>query len=180
MSDQSPDAAEAAHLDCASCRSLDALDGVVDGHLFTPTAALKHVRNERTILRRMLRAQDRNADRVTAFAGSLNFVYIHAVGFTLWMLFGAPPLLIHAFIIETVNRLIIVVFKFVPLGAGVNEIGTAFLTGVLGLGTAAGATIGVVRKVRILCWIGVGTILLVRRGLSAGRVLADAQLDSPR
>jgi uncharacterized membrane protein len=85
MSDQSPDAAEAAHLDCAACRSLDALDGVVDGHLFTPTAALKHVRNERTILRRMLRAQDRTADHVTSFAGSLNFVYIHAAWFALWI-----------------------------------------------------------------------------------------------
>jgi uncharacterized membrane protein len=85
MSDQPRDAGELAHQDCAACRSLDALDGVVDGHLFAPTVALKHVRNERTILRRMLRAQDRNADRVTAFAGSLNFVYIHAAWFALWI-----------------------------------------------------------------------------------------------
>jgi len=27
------------------------------------------------------------ADRITAFAGSMSFVYIHAVGFALWMLF---------------------------------------------------------------------------------------------
>lgn len=39
---------------------------------------------------RAKRAQDvqlRIADKITAFAGSMNFVYIHAIGFTLWMLF---------------------------------------------------------------------------------------------
>lgn len=36
------------------------------------------------------RSQDfqvRIADAITAFAGSMNFVYLHAVWFTLWMLF---------------------------------------------------------------------------------------------
>jgi uncharacterized membrane protein len=94
MTDQTVDENERAHLDCAACRSLDALDGVVDGHLFTPTAALKHVRDERAIVRRLARAQDRTADHVTAFAGSLNFVYLHAGWFAVWIainvgLFGA-------------------------------------------------------------------------------------------
>jgi uncharacterized membrane protein len=85
LTDHSTDANEQAHLACAACRSLDALDGVVDGHLFTPTGALKHVRSERAIFRTLLRAQDRTADRVTAFAGSLNFVYLHAVWFGVWI-----------------------------------------------------------------------------------------------
>ena len=34
--------------------------------------------------------QLRIADEITAFAGSMRFVYIHAVGFTLWMLFVEP------------------------------------------------------------------------------------------
>jgi uncharacterized membrane protein len=85
MSDLTADANERAHLDCVACRSLDALDGVADGHLFTPTTALKHVRNERAIVRTLLRAQDRTADRVTAFAGSLNFVYLHAAWFGIWI-----------------------------------------------------------------------------------------------
>jgi uncharacterized membrane protein len=85
MSDPTIDANEQAHRTCAACRSLDALDGTVDGHLFAPTVALKHVRNERAIVRKLLNAQDRTADRVTAFAGSLNFVYIHAVWFGVWI-----------------------------------------------------------------------------------------------
>jgi uncharacterized membrane protein len=39
---------------------------------------------------RRQRAEDlqlRVADRITAFAGSMNFVYIHAVAFALWMIF---------------------------------------------------------------------------------------------
>ena len=68
-------------------------------------------------------------------------------------------------------------FKFVPLQMGVSEAGTAFLTGVLGLGTTLGTTLGLVRKVRMICWTGIGTLLLVRRGLSATSVLADPQLN---
>jgi len=123
-------------------------------------------------------ASRRGARLAPIVATELGF---HVVGvleayLTLWLLLGAPPSLLVAFIVETVNRLIIVVFKFVPLGMGVNEAGTAFLTGILGLGTVVGTTIGLVRKVRILCWIAVGATLLVKRGLTAGRVLSDPQL----
>ena len=40
--------------------------------------------------RRAADVQLRIADAITAFAGSMRFVYIHAVGFTLWMLFVEP------------------------------------------------------------------------------------------
>ena len=39
---------------------------------------------------RMARAQLRAADAITAFAGSMRFVYLHAVVFVLWMLFVEP------------------------------------------------------------------------------------------
>jgi Predicted membrane protein len=72
------------HVNCAACRSLDSLDGVEDGHLFTPVVAAR-IRDERRIVRTLLRAQDRAADRVTSFAGSLNFVYLHSVWFGIWI-----------------------------------------------------------------------------------------------
>lgn len=74
----------AEHDNCAACRSLDALDGAVDGHLFTPVVAAR-IRDERRIVRALLRAQDRAADRVTSFAGSLNFVYLHSIWFGIWV-----------------------------------------------------------------------------------------------
>ncbi len=70
------------HRNCAACRSLDALDGAQDGQMFTPIVA---ARNEKRVVRSLQQAQDRAADRVTAFAGSLNFVYIHSVWFAVWI-----------------------------------------------------------------------------------------------
>jgi uncharacterized membrane protein len=70
------------HITCPACRSLDALDGTEDGQLFTPVVA---ARNEKTIVHSLQHAQDHAADRVTAFAGSLNFVYIHSVWFAIWI-----------------------------------------------------------------------------------------------
>ena len=72
------------HANCAACRSLDAIDGVEDGHMFTPNI-VAHIRNERWIVRRLLRAQDRVADQVTSFAGSLKFVWIHSIWFGIWI-----------------------------------------------------------------------------------------------
>ena len=71
-------------LSCPACRLIDQADGVEDGNLFK----LEHyqTRHERRLLNALLRAQDRAADRVTAFAGSLNFVYIHSVWFGVWVL----------------------------------------------------------------------------------------------
>ena len=46
----------------------------------SPAVADEHVRFER-----MRAVQDRTADRITGFAGSLRFVYIHIVWFGLWI-----------------------------------------------------------------------------------------------
>ena len=58
---------------------------------------------------------------------------------TLWMMTGAAPPLLTSFILEGANRLITVVFKFVPLRLGVDEMGTAAFTQLLGYGAAPGA-----------------------------------------
>jgi uncharacterized membrane protein len=73
-----------APLACPACRAIDQADGVEDGNLFP--VFLKRIGNERTLVNSLKRAQDRAADRITAFAGSLNFVYLHAVWFGIWVL----------------------------------------------------------------------------------------------
>lgn len=105
----------------------------------------------------------------------------HALGvlevhLTLWMLLPDPPSVLVSFILETVNRLITVVFKFVPVQVGVNEAGTVVVTQLLGLGFQPGLTLAIVRKARILFWMLVGTALLVRHGLTARRVLEDVEM----
>ena len=76
------------------------------------------------------------------------------------------PTLLTAFILESVNRIINVVFKFMPFRLGVDEAGTGMLARALGFIPATGTTLAIVRKGRDLFWTLVGVALMVRRGLS--------------
>ena len=69
---------------CEACRTIDRADGIEDGNLYK----VEHynTRNERSLLRSLQRTQDRVADAITTFAGSLNFVYLHSVWFGVWIL----------------------------------------------------------------------------------------------
>lgn len=105
----------------------------------------------------------------------------HALGvlevhLTLWLLLGAPPRLVTSFVLETVNRLITVLFKFVPMQIGVNEGGTVLATQILGLTGQVGLTLAIIRRARVLFWQLAGTALLVRHGLTTRRILEDAEL----
>ena len=107
----------------------------------------------------------------------------HALGvleayLTLWMITGTWQPLMIAFIIEGANRLFAVVFKFVPFQVGVGEAGTGGITVLLGLGSPVGVTLSLARKVRMVAWAMVGTILLVRQGLSTRRIIEEARLDN--
>lgn len=72
------------HIDgCEACRIVDGLDGKVDGQLFSP--GHWRVADERKRFASARRVEDRVADKITNFAGSLNFVYLHAVWFLVWI-----------------------------------------------------------------------------------------------
>jgi len=74
-------------LACPACRVIDRADGVEDGRLYRIEAL--QIDNERRIFAAVKRTQDHVADRITSFAGSLNFVYIHTVWFAVWILVNA-------------------------------------------------------------------------------------------
>lgn len=96
------------------------------------------------------------------------------------------PTLLMAFMFESVNRVINVVFKVVPLRAGVDELFTGPLAKLLQFGSATGVTLAVIRKARDICWTAPGIILLIHRGLSLRNVAEEtqegieAELNSPR
>jgi len=71
------------NLTCPACRVIDQADGVEDGNLFPVLA--QRVGDERRAIEALKRAEDRAADRITQFAGSLTFVYIHTAWFGLWV-----------------------------------------------------------------------------------------------
>jgi hypothetical protein len=105
----------------------------------------------------------------------------HALGVlevhvTWWMMTGAAPPLLTSFVLEGANRMITVVFKVVPLRLGVDEMGTAAFTQLLGYGAAPGGSLAIVRKARVLFWVVIGTILLVRRGLTPRRIIESSQI----
>ena len=96
---------------------------------------------------------------------------------TLSFISPIPPTLTQALILESVNRIINVVFKFIPLRAGVDEGGTGQVSKVLGLTKTTGVTLAIVRKGRDLFWSAIGLLLLLQRGFSI-RKLQSEQAES--
>ncbi len=85
------------------------------------------------------------------------------------------PTLLMAFILESVNRMITVVFKFMPMRVGIGESAAEQIAKLLGFTLGKGATLEIIRKVRDLCWTALGFALLVRRGLSLRAVAEETQ-----
>jgi hypothetical protein len=65
-----------------------------------------------------------------------------------------------AIVLGTVERLITIAFKFVPLRLGVDQMGSGSVAEVLGIGSATGVTIATVRTARNLFWAAVGLVML--------------------
>jgi len=81
---------------------------------------------------------------------------------------GRGPTLAQAVVFESVNRIIIVAFKFVPFRIGVDEALTGALAPILSLNPTAGVSLAVVRKVRSLFWAGVGLVVIAAHPTGTG------------
>jgi hypothetical protein len=78
----------------------------------------------------------------------------------LWLLGDESPTALQAVIFETVNRLTIVVFKFVPFRIGVDEATAGAVAPLLAVTGAVGVTLAVIRKARMLFWSAIGLLLV--------------------
>jgi energy-coupling factor transporter transmembrane protein EcfT len=107
---------------------------------------------------------------------------------TLYFISPVPPTFLSAYVLESVNRIINVVFKFVPLRAGIDEGISSWVMGRMNIGALtgiarsiippitingflrtienAGTMLAIIRKARVICWTALGVALLTRRGLS--------------
>src|SRR5215216_3726644 len=85
---------------------------------------------------------------------------------TLSFISPVAPTLTQAFILESVNRVINVAFKFIPLRAGVDEGGTGQVSKVLGFARGIGETLAIVRKGRDIFWSAIGIVLIWKKGFS--------------
>ena len=98
-------------------------------------------------------------------------VFFHALGvlevwFVLSRISAVVPDFFAAFLLESISRVITIVFKLIPFLIGVDEAGAQFVTRTLALGAGVGVTLAIVRKGRILFWTAIGLILIAKRGLS--------------
>jgi hypothetical protein len=85
---------------------------------------------------------------------------------TLSFISPVAPTLTQAFVLESVNRIINVAFKFIPLRAGVDEGGTGQVSKVLGFAKDVGVTLAIVRKGRDIFWAAIGLLLIWKKGFS--------------
>jgi uncharacterized membrane protein len=69
--------------DCAACLAMDRADGLEDGWLVPKLQ--RRVKNANRLVDSLRRTQDKVADGITTFAGSLQFVYLHSVWFGIWI-----------------------------------------------------------------------------------------------
>jgi hypothetical protein len=102
---------------------------------------------------------------ICLFEALYHVLGIAEVWYILWRLTGTSNVL-GAFLLESVSRLITVVFKLVPFLIGVDEAGARLVGRSLALAAGIGVTLAIIRKGRILFWSVIGLILLIKRGLS--------------
>ncbi|HSK71525.1 MAG TPA: hypothetical protein VK892_07515, partial [Pyrinomonadaceae bacterium] len=98
-------------------------------------------------------------------------ILFHSLGvmevwFILTRISSAIPSFYTAYLLESVSRVITVVFKLVPFVIGIDEAGAQFVAETLALGAGVGVTLAIIRKGRILFWTVIGLTLIIKRGLS--------------
>lgn len=71
-----------------------------------------------------------------------------------------------AFLLESVSRLVIILFKLIPFNIGVDEAGAQLIGQAIALAAGLGVTLAIIRKGRTLFWTAIGWSLIVKRGLS--------------
>lgn len=100
---------------------------------------------------------------------SFHLLGIFEVFFILSRITDGGALFLNAFLLESVNRLISIVFKLIPFLLGVDEAGAQMVAETLAIGAGVGVTIAIIRKGRMLFWAIIGFILIVKRGLKFRR-----------
>lgn len=136
--------------------------GASDAHLLG--RVIGRIGTLERIAYRGLRTSPRHVTIVVACQVMFHVFSIIESWLTLYLLTGSSQWL-NAFLFDTVNRVINVVFRAVPLRVGVDEFSASGLAELIGLTTATGLTMALVRRVRVLTWVAVGLVIAGRRAV---------------
>ncbi len=71
--------------------------------------------------------------------------------------------LVDAFLLESAGRFVTIAFKFIPYRLGIDEAGSGAVAQAIGIGPAAGVTLALVRRLRILVLNAAGLVRLARQ-----------------
>lgn len=98
-------------------------------------------------------------------------ILFHLLGvFEVWFILSKIsevfPAISTAFFLETMSRLITIVFKLIPFVIGVDEAGAEFIIKSLAIGAGIGVTLAIIRKGKTIFWATIGIILIIKRGLT--------------
>lgn len=117
-----------------------------------------------------LRGAERPLGPVIACETAFHIVSFAEMYYTLWLITGeSAPL--AAFVLDTFNRIVAIVFRAIPLRLGVDEWSTAIIAPGIGFSGTVGVTIALIRKGRLFVWAVVGVVLAVRNGLRVRDVM---------
>ena len=102
-----------------------------------------------------------------AHVGAWESVFHVAAVTEVWLVLHLLPLaanatLVDAFLLESAGRFVTIAFKFIPYRLGIDEAGSGAVAQVIGIGPAAGVTLALVRRLRILVLNVFGLIRLAR------------------
>jgi len=92
---------------------------------------------------------------------------------TLLLISPVRPTLAAAVVLESVSRVITMVFKMLPMRVGVDEVGSSLFAARVDLNPATGLTLALIRKLRLLFWSAIGLAFLVRRSAPIAPAVAQ-------
>ncbi len=143
--------------------------------LASARAAVKRVRALEVEAYTFVRQSRGRFGRIVCYNIAFHLLSVSEAYVALWLLTGASATVMRAFILDSVGRVINVVFKVVPLKIGVDEMSASIVAEAIGYTNATGLTFALVRRARLIVWTIPGLVLLARRGLSMKRVIEQAE-----
>lgn len=108
---------------------------------------------------------------ICMFEAGFHLLGIMEVWFIISRLTDTGATFLNAFLLESVSRLISIIFKLIPFLIGVDEAGARFVAETVGICIGIGVTLAIIRKGRMLFWVSVGVLLIIKRGLKIGKLL---------
>ncbi|HWF85496.1 MAG TPA: lysylphosphatidylglycerol synthase domain-containing protein [Vicinamibacterales bacterium] len=125
--------------------------------------AVDSVQRQVAIVGRFAAEHPERVRAIVAFEIAYQVLAVAEVYFTLFLISPVQPTLAMSLVLETVNRVITMLFKMLPMRLGVDEASSSLFAGRLDLGATTGLTLALVRKLRMLFWGGIGLLFLLPR-----------------